>query len=587
MPYFQYYIMSNPSKTPISASSDEPDAKRMRLDLAHENPISASSDEPEPDAKRMRLDLAAEVQSSLTPNQSYDKILSLFATHGADAILEHMTEQQLRAPKLFCKICSVHHQVFNHLNAGFKCELILLASRYAIFNDLLNYIAGKEDEDAIVYATLFSIPRSNVIRQTIIANDCFQQPERIAAIISAIGNRANLQFAAVFIVENFIRHAVLGNPWKRIFFSHWCNIANVNNFYDIRNYKDYIALLLMVNYLRQQQGMNVNDVEVMNKVERATNLLRLNTLPSMIVPTKYLFCTATDLELISYLSRRTNEKNQVVFSSLNIYERVWSQELLASLQPEWYVDRLKHVKLDNACTMDDLHAIEWTPKRILDICKNNPFLYHTMDDEMKQTPKLFERVVPYEFEHMPDSAKNNKQTCLSLLTKSVSKGKILHMSPEMQLEMDVFTDAMRGGSRRFKHLDERVRASPLHAMIALRFYPNNAKHTPLGTNQFFLLKVLLSMESVTEHYFKVLTANIRQPIRRLIKFSRVNGFSFNKTHKVPKQLDGAYDFTMNTEKSVYMFMHCLKRLYPVGGKKFPFYSFINIFRDHKLMEYLD
>ena len=542
----------------------------------------------EPNAKRQHsCELTEAVQATLTPNQPVINIVMLFAKHGIWEVLSCMTEFQLQHAELMSLICTGYPAVFDYLHTAVKCGVIRFASENINATALLQYIAGKENEDPAVYIALFAISRPNIIRQAIIDNNCFTRPENIAGIISEIGDGVEFQLVVVFIVETFIRHAGHRSAWGNILKHYWSNINNVKDYFALRNHHYYVrALLLYYHHRCSKCG------EAMVDQTSAINALRINEVPLGYTPTEYLFSSARDNELITYISRRSRDELHYMFNiSCNIYARVWSRTLVASLLPELFDNHLNDVRLEQNLTIADFNHIDFTQKRILDICTHNSFLYHTMDDVMRQTPGLFERVLPLEFEHMPNDIKSNKQICMLMVSNPNSIDNYRYMPLAMQLDMDVFSQTMRRGCRLFMHSNDQVKSSPEHVMLALHKWPNNVNHIPFASNQTFIKKVLLSKPNgMTEYYFKVLTSKINLPNRRLIKIARMHGFKFNKTCKIPPRLIGMDDFIMTAEHRIYIVMHWLNRTYrsvDPNGYSIPNHPFGDIFRNQRLMEYLD
>lgn len=367
--------------------------------------------------------------------------------------------------------------------------------------------------------------------------------------------------------------------------SHWMDLKNVR----IHEYQHVraLAVVVMLNVFNSRSS-NKKELEsylVMNVVER----LPLWLIPKDYFPRKSRLENATQHDIAEYIQHKSNDsaKMRHLFTS----ERVWTVAELNSFDSHLFVKYFSGMRLRKNSNINDFTSVSFTPKLIKEICKKNPFLYHKMNDEMKQTPGLFMQILPEEFGMMPESIRENETYC-----RYVAKVGINYSFMSFEMQLLVVDDILENVPTKFGYSKPEMFQLKEQVMNATVKYVSNITCSPFHSDPKFVYETLRrkqQVDDVSEHYFKCITSKLKFPPRNILKISyelRLDLTKKSKIHKRflvpsvnnPELMVPDYDFIMNAEKRVFTFVMLIKQNYTrIYGE------LTNVFGSVKLMEYLD
>ena len=242
--------------------------------------------------------------------------------------------------------------------------------------------------------------------------------------------------------------------------------------------------------------------------------------------------------------------------------------------------------------ISEFEFIKLTPKNIIALCKINTFLYHTMDDEMKATPGLFEKILPKEFSALGQDVRSNVELC----KKVVQYGDNYNiMSPDIQKQVQ--QELLAHAPSKFSGSCPELFDDPQIVMNASIKCVHNISYSPFKYDQKFVHQVLRERQKeekpMTEHFFKCATSCIKHPGRHIIKIHCETGFKFTKkskirlcflkqTHYNPPMWKVDSEFVTGAENRMFTLLLCLTKMNSGSYAKIS-----NLFESMKFMEYLN
>jgi len=342
---------------------------------------------------------------------------------------------------------------------------------------------------------------------------------------------------------------------ENILSSYWFDFNNITTQINKKYFTNITRLFVLKRFYTDNE-------ETMTLYERAriTKWLRdelpIVAYPTICLPNKYKIIDSNIDEIRAYIKRIKNKEQYCnIFSNA----RVWTVAELNSIDYKIFADYFSTIKLRLDSDINDFIGINFTSRRIISICKLNPFLYNTLSDEMKQIPKLFMQILPYEFSKFGPEIQNNEDLCIYVIKKNPKQ----YASMNLEMQKKVFSIVMEKNCSQFRNSHQEIFDSKEHSFIAALASQHNITYSSYRHDPEFVLKIAHEYKNkyslnINCARFKQLTKYVKYPSRRIVKFSHENNASFSKHIKLHPRLHDI-GYVMDVEKRIYTMILCIDK----------------------------